>query len=494
MKKLYRLLFLLLVATVGCQRNEEVFKPVSNDPLDLAYTNIIDSVEATLFYPKVVDTTDAYIAPMLEFYEQDSTPHHLWMQMRCHFLMAHLETESKNLSEEAVEHYVTALKLLDAHFDPSQDKVCYYYSWIFRQLSRVIFNFGDEQCCKQLAYLGLDYALMAEDTVWIARSYSNLAKIYEGFGRAGEGDTAYLYCNKAASYVDAEHYPMEYAGVCVTVADCFRHSRAYDKALELFAEAKSLLDSTSPIFHVACVHEAFVYFRMQDYVSAIADLELALDTKDKNTRQQVAYGLSDCYERLGDTAKAAEHFLYVKSHREMETVDVKQNSNAVPMTKAYLTGRQPVEKKGLSPWMFVVLGVVIALVLFLMVQRSYKKKADRQREEADRQIVEAHDALKEKSLEVLMEKSKALYAAKPRTAWPEIQAEFHAAYPDILPKLENTYPDLTEGERNVALLSFLGFRIKEEAVLLHLSENTVMKYRSNLKKKVGSDPILALMS
>jgi DNA-binding NarL/FixJ family response regulator len=60
--------------------------------------------------------------------------------------------------------------------------------------------------------------------------------------------------------------------------------------------------------------------------------------------------------------------------------------------------------------------------------------------------------------------------------------------------LEKTYPDLTEGERNVALLSFLGFLIKEEAVLLHLSENTVMKYRSNLKKKVGFDPILALMS
>ena len=58
----------------------------------------------------------------------------------------------------------------------------------------------------------------------------------------------------------------------------------------------------------------------------------------------------------------------------------------------------------------------------------------------------------------------------------------------------DAYPDLTEGERNVALLSFLGFRIKEEAVLLHLSENTVMKYRSNIKKKVGFDPILALMS
>ena len=485
--------FLFFLFLLACSSHEEAFVLVTDDAEDVAYTRMLDSVEALLFYPYVVDTTDALIAPALDFYQQDSTLHHLWMQMRCHFLMAHLESGSKNLSEEAVAHYVTALKLLDAHFDPSQDKVCHYYSWILRQLSRIIFQFSDEQCSKQLAYLGLDYAMMADDTVWIARSYSNLAKIYEGFGRPGEGDTAYLYCNKAASYVDAEHYPMEYAGVCITVANCFRHSHAYDKALELFAEAKSLADTASPMYHIACVYEAFVYFRMEDYVSAIADLELALDTKDKNTRQQVAYGLSDCYERLGDTAKAAEHFLYVKSHREMETVDVKQNSNAVPMAKAYLAGRQPAEKNGLSPWLFVVAGIAVALLAFLLVQRSYTKKADAQREEADRQIVEAHDALKEKSLEVLVEKSKALYAAKPRTAWKEILTEFHAAYPDILPKLEKTYPDLTEGERNVALLSFLGFRIKEEAVLLHLSENTVMKYRSNLKKKVGFDPILELM-
>lgn len=492
--KVYRCIpFLLFLLITACTQREDAFLPVPDDPEDITYSRLMDSVEARLYHPYVVDTIDAYIAPMLEFYEQDSTPHHFWMQMRCHFLMAHLETESKNLSEDAVLHYVTALKLLDAHFDPSQDKVCHYYSWIFQQLSRIIFSFSDEQCSKQLAYLGLDFALMAQDTVWIARSYSNLAKIYEGFGRPGEGDTAYFYCNKAAQYVNAENYPMEYARVSITVADCYRHSHAYDKALECFAEAKSLLDTASPLYHIACVHEAFVYFRMQDYESAIVDLELALATKDRNTRQQVAYGLSDCYERLGDTAKAAEHFLYVKSHREMENVEAKQNSNAVPMAKTYLESRKPAENKGVTPWLFVIVGVIIALAVFLLVQRSYRKKADMQREEADRQIVEVHDALKEKSLQVLVEKSKALYASKPRTAWEGILNEFHATYPDILPQLVKTYPDLTEGERNVALLSFLGFRIKEEAVLLHLSENTVMKYRSNLKKKVGFDPILALM-
>ena len=49
--------------------------------------------------------------------------------------------------------------------------------------------------------------------------------------------------------------------------------------------------------------------------------------------------------------------------------------------------------------------------------------------------------------------------------------------------------DLTDTERNIVILSFLGFRSKEEAELLHLSLHTVAKYRTNIRKKVGSDPI-----
>ena len=74
-----------------------------------------------------------------------------------------------------------------------------------------------------------------------------------------------------------------------------------------------------------------------------------------------------------------------------------------------------------------------------------------------------------------------------------IMAEFEATYPQVLDKLKSAYPDLNENECTVAVLNFLGFRIKEEAVLLNLSENTVMKYRSNLKKTAGSDPISPLL-
>ena len=61
--------------------------------------------------------------------------------------------------------------------------------------------------------------------------------------------------------------------------------------------------------------------------------------------------------------------------------------------------------------------------------------------------------------------------------------EFEAAYPGAMERVAAAYPELSETEQQIAVLNFLHFRAKEEADLLDLSENTVNKYRSNLRKK-----------
>ena len=66
--------------------------------------------------------------------------------------------------------------------------------------------------------------------------------------------------------------------------------------------------------------------------------------------------------------------------------------------------------------------------------------------------------------------------------------EGRAAYPRALEKMQSAYPVLNESERRVVILSFLGFRAKEVADLLGLTENTARKYRSNIRKKVGDNP------
>ena len=494
MKYDHCILFLLLLILMGCHKHEDSFSPRFDNAEDAAFTKLLDSVEYALDYTLYNDFGEATIQPVFDYYQSDSSQYGLWMQARCHHLMGRLGFFKNYYSEEVAKHYVDALTIIDKHFSMSQPQVYRLYGKTFRMMSRLVCNFKDEALCKRLGKMALGYDLMANDTAAIARSYANLSTLYELIGSFEEvADTAYGFCFDGLRYAAPERYSYEKAILYNAMGNCYRHQVKFDSALYCFKQGKALVDSGNMFYDQICLAEGYVYWWIKDYNTGIQVLEPILESKNPVFRVNASFGFSMCYENLGDTLTASRYFFNVKQHRQNENMETMQNTKVVPMIRAYLEARKTAENKNAMSWILVVVGVAVALVVFLWVQRNYRKQADMQREEADRQIVEAHDALKEKSLQVLVEKSKALYASKPRTAWEEILAEFHAAYPDILPKLEQTYPDLTEGERNVALLSFLGFRIKEEAVLLHLSENTVMKYRSNLKKKVGFDPILALM-
>ena len=486
-------LFFLLMA--ACTQREDAFLSVLDNVEDVAYSRLLDSVEYALDYTLYNDFDVETIQPIMEHYQSDSTQFGLWMQARCHHLMGRLGFFKNYYSEEVAQHYVDALTILDKHFNTSQSQVCSLFGKTFRMMSRLISNFKDEALCKQLGKLALEYDMMANDTTGIARSYANLATLYELIGPfEQEADTAYGFCFDGLRYAAPEHFSYEKAILYNAMGNCYRHQVKFDSALYCFKQGKALVDSGNMFYDQICIEEGYVYWWIKDYASGIQVLEPVLQSKNPIFRVNASFGLSMCYENLGDTVTASRYFFNVKEHRQKENVETMHNTKVVPMIREYVEGMKTAENKDVTIWLFAIVGVVVAVAVFLQVQRSYRKQADTQREEADRQIVEAHDALKEKSLQVLVEKSKVLYASKPRSAWEEILVEFHAAYPDILPQLEKTYPDLTEGERNVALLSFLGFRIKEEAILLHLSENTVMKYRSNLKKKVGFDPILSLMN
>lgn len=486
-------LFFLLMA--ACTQREDAFLSVLDNVEDVAYSRLLDSVEYALDYTLYNDFDVETIQPIMEHYQSDSTQFGLWMQARCHHLMGRLGFFKNYYSEEVAQHYVDALTILDKHFNTSQSQVCSLCGKTFRMMSRLISNFKDEALCKQLGKLALEYDMMANDTTGIARSYANLATLYELIGPfEQEANTAYGFCFNGLRYAAPEHFSYEKAILYNAMGNCYRHQVKLDSALYCFKQSKTLVDSGNMFYDQICIEEGYVYWWMKDYTSGIRVLEPILQSKNPIFRVNASFGLSMCYENLGDTVTASRYFFNVKEHRQKENVETMHNTKVVPMIRENVEGMKTAENKDVTIWLFAIVGVVVAVAVFLQVQRSYRKQADTQREEADRQIVEAHDALKEKSLQVLVEKSKVLYASKPRSAWEEILVEFHAAYPDILPQLEKTYPDLTEGERNVALLSFLGFRIKEEAILLHLSENTVMKYRSNLKKKVGFDPILSLMN
>ena len=86
-----------------------------------------------------------------------------------------------------------------------------------------------------------------------------------------------------------------------------------------------------------------------------------------------------------------------------------------------------------------------------------------------------------------------LYRAKVPNRLERIMDEFEAAYPGAMERVAAAYPNLTKTETQLFVLSFLQFRAKEEADLLGLSQNTVLQYRSNLRKKTGNASISSFL-
>ena len=483
------LAFVAISLVLSCSRPS--FESATENPEDVEYMRLMDSVESVLDRSCYYDFSDSLLKPALAYYEQNDGPHDLWMQARCHYLAGCLIFDKNRRSEEATTHFIEALQLLDAHFDASQAPVGQLYSKICHNVSRLAHNFADEPCCQRFARLGLDYATAVHDTTWMLRSYANLALLYERFGKPGEGDTAYFYGNEGLRMADASRFPYETALLLNALANCDRHSGEYDSAFLRFEKSESLIDSTFPLYHRNHTEKAFVYYCLQDYVSAVANLEIAYQSSDVELKTQAACGLADCYERLGDTLKAMPYYALVKAHKEKETVQNSYNAETLSMLNNYLKDRKKDENSLL--WIVILL-VVMALLALAVYHRGYRKKLVRQHEEIKRDLQEAHGALKVKEREALQTKAKAIYDDHRDNTLGRLLDLFNATYPDALPRLKATYPDLNETELKVFVLSCLGLRLKETADILDLRENTVAKYRTSLKRKVSAEAMETLLS
>ena len=142
---------------------------------------------------------------------------------------------------------------------------------------------------------------------------------------------------------------------------------------------------------------------------------------------------------------------------------------------------------------------LVALVAVLWLSNRYHKNKEvealRQKEAYMKLQSEFEVASQQaqQARQVLQQRVMALYQSGQENRLERILAEFAAAYPQAKEKLQANHPDLSETECQIVALSFLGFRVKEEAELLGLSTNTVVKYRTNIRKKVDSKAVSNLI-
>jgi tetratricopeptide (TPR) repeat protein len=243
------------------------------------------------------------------------------------------------------------------------------------------------------------------------------------------------------------------------------------------------------------VNIGLVYQEAGHVDSALVYLQKAFDYGINDAvKSYVAEFIYDIYESQDDTLKMAEFAEYLIEKPSNERVSMARVSTLNSMFQDYQTRHQErlqhQNRKRIIITVSIVLAIVLLMVSIIVKLIIKKKTIENQKLQEEKQCLQNdYENSKRQQFEALQNRVKSIFKEKNNNSLPLIINEFKSVYLDILNNISKDYPNLSETEKNILILTLLNFRIKEEAVILNLSENTVMKYRSNLKKKVDFDQI-----
>ena len=256
-----------------------------------------------------------------------------------------------------------------------------------------------------------------------------------------------------------------------------------------------------------------IYYTEKQYDSALVYLMPTFEpSKDIETKSLTARYLHDIYQSRCDTLKAAQYAVYLAEHTDQERVGKARVSALNELFQSYLQEKQEAAshhewQKSIKTVLVVVLTLTaLMIVAIIQTRRKTRKRIATHEAEAQQrlnEVMKRHDETErdlqtkvkqaaQHTQEVLEQRVMTIYRSENDNRLKQILAEFEAVYPKALSALAAAHPELSETERHIAVLNFLRFRSKEEAELMGFTEYTTLKYRSNLKKKVGSNPIEAL--
>ena len=347
---------------------------------------------------------------------------------------------------------------------------------------------------------------------------STLRTIGQQYDKLDLYDSASFYYNAALKYLP-DRNDILYRDVVSLMAFSeyvvhHDNTSSLDSLKSMVAQAA---DETERLTRYSTI--GYIYYDTRQFDSAKVYLVPVFD-KDPDRASMVARPLREIAMIEGDTVKANQYAQFLiedvtsaanSQARVSQLNDMFQQHLQWEQEKAEAERRQAEQ---LAARRRLVWGVVTAVVVLLvlgvglwwwMAKRKKEHEAEAQilNEEKQQLQTQVNDALQQlqtvddalqqlqtqaddalqQARAMLPQRVADLYRAKVPNRLERIMDEFEAAYPQALEKLAAAYPELSETERQIAVLNFLHFRAKEEADLLDLSENTVNKYRSNLRKK-----------
>ena len=490
---------------------------------DYAQSNRLDLLKAVDYF----DNSDnaflsarAHYMNGVGYYERDSVVSACKAYLKALELM---ETHFPNIATQhiSVTHGATSISsdLLFWFMDLTYCRLEGLFSKQFMQEPAIV-------CCKRA---------LAFDTICSFNPYNTPAlflnlglqynKLYELNKEPYLADTAEYYFNEALRHLPDTNNRI-FIDV-VTQLELLKINMGQDfepSIIVLKRIAAQTLDETERL----CSYLAIggIYHSYNQYDSALVYLTPVFENKKDPYRQRVvAPYLHEIYLNTGDTVKAALCARYIvdntategESNAQVSTLnDLFQQHQQWELDRAKEVERQRAARHSRWIWMAIAGLLLLVAIAIVVARRGYGKRLKLQQEESDKQLKiqqeesskrlkllqeesskqleAAQDALKVKEKDALFTKVNAIYQDKLGNKAKRIFEAFKEAHPDAVSKLKASYPDLTDTEVDICVLSHFAFRVKEIADILELRENTVAKYRSNIKKKTQIRDAESLMN
>ena len=273
------------------------------------------------------------------------------------------------------------------------------------------------------------------------------------------------------------------------IDECHQGLGLYDEATTKYKEG--FYSNLSRIYYRLEQYDSCAYYaeKQLDFMSAM-DYEIVPNPDNA----EIFYRLYKSHEALGHQEEALEfanRYIEMRQSLEKEPKEVANVKNEYDKKLEMMQLQNERMKERYRLYLLLAVAVAtLATVLWLTYQYRKNKEIEAlRREEAYRKLQSEFEAASQHSLKVIQNRALEIYHQADDNVLGRVMAEFETAYPQAFEKLVASHPELSEVERNIVVLSFLGFRVKEEADMLGLSSNTVTKYRTNIRKKMDYAPV-----
>ena len=402
---------------------------------------------------------------------------------------------------EACKEYLHTLEIMENHFDVEKLNG-YKAKFMGLTYNRLKELFTSQFMVEPAIYCGkksLYYCKIAPTSKYGVSN--NLAKLGTLYDISDQTDSAYYYYNEALKALPDTNNLIYRDLVSSLALLSYKLGYGLQPSLEkLFYVAKHANSEDELLTRYFTI--GGIYYEENMYDSAVKYLYRVFEYEgDYMRRQQAADFLMNIHHNSGDTVKTNKYTTYLaknatRQYDNMAKVSLLDNI-FYDYVKRHQSETSPNRKN--KHIIFIIIAIVAATTIIYIIYRRKRKEIEDKKDDNLKLMVENQRLKKylgskeNKNFVSLRKVAIAIYNEQRNNSLEHILKVFDSYYPKVSDELTNKFTNLSKTEHDLVILSFIGFRIKEEAEILGISENTVGKYRSNIRKKAGKTPVFDIL-